>query len=147
VTVKGSIGTPSARPAAPDADGTRRFVVSIPIELALTVKVAGSVHRFEASIVARLQLAARTATPLAVVIDIAPPEVFDMEVDVRASGIAARVIGRLGNVDKKIREEVVRFVVEAVDSDAARAATVIDIGPQIENVWHSAVALPDVPNG
>ena len=138
VMAKGTIGAPSAHAAAPDADGTRRYVVSIPVELALTVKVAGTVHRFEASVVARLHLAARTAAPLAIVIDIAPPEVFDMEVDVRASGIVARVLGRLGNVDKKIREEVVRFVSERINSDAARATTVIDIAPQIDNVWRAA---------
>ena len=145
VMAKGVLGAPTARSAAPDADGTRRFVVSIPIELALTVKVAGTVHRFEASVALRLHLAARTAEPVVIVIDIAPPEVFDMEVDVRASGIVARVLGRLGNVDKKIREEIVRFVNDALTRDAARAATVIDIAPQIDNVWHSAIALPETP--
>lgn len=143
VMAKGRIGSPTARPALPDDDGTRRFVVSVPVELRLTVKVAGTVHRFESSVVARLGLAARTATPLAIVIDIAAPEPFDMEVDVRASGVVARMLGRLGNVDKKIREEVVRFVTERLHSDAARAATVIDITPHISKVWHAAVSLPE----
>jgi hypothetical protein len=69
-----------------------------------------------------------------------------MEVDVRASGIVARVLGRLGNVDKKIREEVTRFVAERLHGDDARAATVIEIAPEIDKVWHSAIALPETPD-
>lgn len=138
VVAKGSIGACSAKTATPEADGTRRFVVSIPVELKLSVKVAGTVHRFESSIVVRLHLAARTAiNPLALVIDITPPEVFDMEVQVRSSGMAAKVLGRLGNVDGKIRKEVVGVITEALESPAAKAATVIDIGSHIEAVWKS----------
>jgi hypothetical protein len=138
VVAKGSIGGPTARAANPAADGTRRFVVSIPVELHLSVKVAGTVHRFEASVVARLHLAARTAVnPLALVIDITPPQVFDMEVAVRSSGMAAKVLGRLGNVDGKIRKEVVAFITDRLNAPDAKAATVIDIASHIEAVWKS----------
>ncbi len=138
VIAKGSIGACSARTATPEADGTRRFVVSIPVELHLSVKVAGTVHRFESSIVVRLHLAARTAVdPLALVIDITPPEVFDMEVTVRSSGMAAKVLGRLGNVDGKIRKEVVGFITDRLNAPDARAATVIEIAQHIEAVWKS----------
>lgn len=138
VVAKGTVGMATAKAAQPDADGTRRFVVSIPVELHLSVKVAGTVHRFEASVVARLRLAARTARdPLALVIDITPPEVFDMEVTVRSSGMAARVLGRLGNVDGKIRKEVVGFITERLNAPDAKAATVIDIATHIEAVWKS----------
>jgi hypothetical protein len=110
--------------------------VAIPVELQLSVKVAGTLHRFEASIVARLHLTVRTAVdPLALVIDIAPPEVFDMEVDVRSSGITAKVLGRLGNIDGKIRKEVVGFISERLHSTDARAATMIEIAPHIDAVW------------
>ena len=136
VMAKGTIGAPSAKPADPEPDGTRRFVVSIPVELGLTVKVAGTLHRFEASVVARLRLTVRTAVdPIALVIEITPPEVFDMEVDVRSSGMVSKVLGRLGNVDGKIRKEVARFVSERVESPDAKAATVIEIGPHIDAVW------------
>jgi len=136
VMAKGSIGAPTAKPAAPGADGTRRFSVAIPVELHLTVKVAGSLHRFESSVVARLGLAVRTAAnPLALQIDVEPPQVFDMEVEVRSTGIAAKVLGRLGNVDGKIRKEVVRFISEMIESDTAREATVIEIGSRVDEVW------------
>jgi hypothetical protein len=144
VVAHGTIGAPTAKTSASDPDGTRRFVVAIPVELKLTVRVAGTTHRFGASVVARLHLAVRTAViPLALVIDIAPPQVFDLEVDVRASGVAAKVLGRLGNVDNKIRKEVVNFIAGRLESDAARAATVIDISRQIDSVWHQAVSLPE----
>jgi hypothetical protein len=138
VVAKGAVGACSAKAAAPEPDGTRRFVVSIPVELHLSVKVAGTLHRFEASVVARLHLAARTAVePLALVIDITPPQVFDMEVIVRSSGMAAKVLGRLGNVDGKIRKEVVGFITERLNAPDAKAATVIDIASHIEAVWKS----------
>ena len=136
VVAKGTIAAPTARQTAPQPDGARRFIVSIPVELKLSVKVAGTVHRFEATIVARLHLMVRTAVdPLSIVIDTAPPEVFDMEVEVRSSGITAKVLGRLGNIDAKIRKEVVRFISERLHAPDARAATMIEIGPHIDAVW------------
>ncbi len=136
VVAKGTLGAPTARPKASESDGTRRFVVSIPVDLHLSVKVAGTVHRFEAGIVVRLQLTVRTALePLSLVIDIAPPEVFDMEVDVRSSGITAKVLGRLGNIDGKIRKEVVGFIGERLRSPDAQATTMINIADHIEAVW------------
>ena len=136
VMAKGTLGAPVAKAATPADDGARRFVVTIPVELNLTVKVAGTLHRFESSVLVRLHLAVRTAVdPLALVIDIAPPETFDMEVQVRSSGMAAKVLGRLGNVDGKIRKEVVRFINERLATPEAQAIRVIDIDPLIEAVW------------
>jgi hypothetical protein len=111
VVAKGTIEASSARAVDAEADGTRRFVVTIPVELRLSVKVAGTLHRFESSVQVHLQLAVRTAAnPLSLVIDIAAPRPSDMDVDVRASGMTARVLGRLGNIDAKIRKEVVGFI-------------------------------------
>ncbi len=136
VVAKGTIGTPVAKRLASEADGIRRFVVVIPVELGLSVKVAGTRHRFEASVVARLRLAVRTATdPLALLIDISPPEPFDLEVDVRSSGMVAKVLGRLGNVDQKIRHEVVAFIRARLDAPEAKGLTVIEIGSKIDEVW------------
>ena len=138
VVAKGTIGAPTARPAAPETDGTRRFTVTIPVDLGLSVKVAGTTHRFASTIRVHLRLAVRTATnPVALVIDITPPEPFDLEVDVQASGVAARVIGRLGNVDAKVRKEVVAFIRERLEAPDARAATVVHIGDTVEAIWKS----------
>jgi hypothetical protein len=85
-----------------------------------------------------LRLAVRTAAePLSLVIDITAPEPADLDVDVRAAGMAGRVLGRLGNVEAKIRKEVVAFVTEKLESPDARAATVINIGDIVESVWKS----------
>ena len=136
VMAKGTLGAPVAKAAAPAEDGARRFIVTIPVELALTVKVAGTLHRFESSVLVRLHLTVRTAVdPIALVIDIAPPEPFDMEVQVRSSGVAAKVLGRLGNVDGKIRKEVVNVINERLAAPEAKGVTTIDIDPLIEAVW------------
>ena len=138
VVAKGEIGAPVAKSAAPEGDGTRQFTVTIPVELHLSVKVAGTLHRFESTVQVHLRLAVRTAaSPLSLVVDIAPPEPFDLEVDVRASGMVGRVLGRLGDVDGKIRREVVGFIRERVESEDARAARVINIGDAVESVWKS----------
>ncbi len=138
VVAKGTIGSPTARTAEPDADGTRRFTVTIPVELGLSVKVAGTLHRFESSVVVHLRLAVRTAArPLSLIIDIPPPGPDDLDVDLRAAGVAARVLGRLGNVEAKIRKEVVGFIRAKLDSPDAKSATVIDISRQVEAIWKS----------
>jgi hypothetical protein len=138
VMAKGTIGRPTAAAGEPEADGTRRFTVTIPVELNLSVKVAGTLHRFESTVRVHLRLAVHAARdPLSLLIDITAPEPFDLEVDVRASGIVARVLGRLGNVDAKIRKEVVGFIAAQLDAPAAKAATVIDIGSTVEQMWKS----------
>jgi hypothetical protein len=138
VLAKGTIGTPAAHPVDPEANGTRRFLVTIPVELRLSVKVAGTLHRFESTVQVRLRLAVRTAAqPLSIVIDIAPPDPADMDVEVRASGMTARVLGRLGNIDAKIRKEVVGFIGNRLDAPDARAATIINVGDTVESIWKS----------
>jgi hypothetical protein len=138
VIAKGDLGVPVATPAAPDSDGTRRFTVTIPVEMRLSVKVAGTLHRFDSSVRVGLRLAVRAAVdPVSLLIDITPPEPSDLEVDVRAAGMAGRVLGRLGNVEAKIRKEVVAFVSQKLESPDARAATVINIGDIVESVWKS----------
>jgi hypothetical protein len=138
VIAKGDLGAPVATPAAPESDGTRRFTVTIPVELRLSVKVAGTLHRFESSVRVHLRLAVRTAArPLSLVIDIAPPASADLDVDVRASGMVGRVLGRLGDVDGKIRREVVVFINARLESDDARGAMVINIGDTVESMWKS----------
>ena len=138
VMAKGDIGAPAAAPAAPEGDGTRRFVVTIPVELRLSVKVAGTLHRFESTVRLRLHLSVRTATePLSIVIDIPAPTTEDMDVDVRASGLTARVLGRLGNIDAKIRKEVVGFIAKRLGAPDAQAATIINVGDTVESMWKS----------
>jgi hypothetical protein len=138
VVAKGTIGAPTAQPLDPEADGTRRFKVDIPVELHLSVKVAGTLHRFESNVAVPLRLAVRTAAgPLSLIIDIPSPELDDLDVEVHASGVAARVLGRLGNVEAKIRKEVVAFISERLDSPEAMQARVIDIGTVAEAMWKS----------
>jgi hypothetical protein len=138
VVAKGTLGAPIVRPIDPEADGTRRFVVTIPVELHLSVKVAGTLHRFESSVQVHLHLAGRTAAnPLSLVIDITPPDPGDMEVEVRASGVTARVLGRLGNIDAKIRKEVVSFIRARLEAPDARDAMIINIGDTVETMWKS----------
>lgn len=113
----------------------RKFDVAIPAQLVLDVTIAGGTSRFEADLVAHLFLTVRTAVPLALVIEIAAPRKRDIELRVRSSGWRARIIGRLGDVEMKIREQVVEVINERVDTDEVRAATVIELESRIDDVW------------
>ena len=113
----------------------RRFDVSIPAQLELDVTFAGSTSRFEAELVAHLFMTVQTVVPLALHIDIAAPRKRDIELVVRSSGWRAKIIGRLGDVEMKIREQVVEVMNERINTDAARAACLIEFESRIDQLW------------
>ena len=113
----------------------------------LTVKVAGTVHRFDASVVARLHLAARTRRTAG------HRHRHRAARGLRHGGrrpqLGHRRRGCSAGSATSTRRSVKKWCAssrERLQGDEAHAATVIDIAPQIENVWHSAVALPDTPD-
>ncbi|HVE94911.1 MAG TPA: hypothetical protein VNB24_08335 [Acidimicrobiales bacterium] len=132
VVATGSLGRPEASIVG---EGPRRFDVAVPARIVLDVTVAGGVTRYEANLVAHLFLTVQTAAPLALVIDIDPPRKRDIELEVRSSGWRAKVIGRLGDVDRKIREQVVVVISQRLETPAARSARVIDLSSKIDAVW------------
>ena len=130
---KGRIGWPRIR-----ADRDREPVTvaaTLPVELDLRVDVAGASHRYRCDLEVALRLVLRTAVPLALVVDVEPVRTADVTVAVEASGVRARVLQRVGNLEDEVRRHVAAFVADRVSSDAAHDARVIELLPLINRAW------------
>jgi len=111
------------------------FHAVLPVELSLDVKVAGVNHHFDARLQVPLHLTVVTAAPITLVIEVARVSSRDVDVRLKADGMRARVLSRLGNVEDEIRRQVARFVRDKVDSPEGIAARRIEILPLIDRAW------------
>jgi hypothetical protein len=132
VDAKGRVGTPEIerQEGVPLA-----FTAVLPVELALDVKVAGVNHHYDARLSVPLELTVMTEEPITLVIDVARVSSRDIEVQLKATGMRAKVLSRLGNVEDEIRRQVAKFVRERVDSPAGERARRIEILPMIDRAW------------
>jgi hypothetical protein len=132
VDAEGRIGAPSIE----RHEGTPlSFRAVLPVELSLDVKVAGVNHHYDARLAVPLHLTVHTAEPITLVIDVARVSSRDVDVRLKADGMRAKVLSRLGNVEDEIRRHVARFVREKVDSPAGERARRIEILPMIDRAW------------
>jgi hypothetical protein len=113
------------------------FAAVLPVGLSLDVKVAGVNHHYDARLRIPLRLTIRTAEPITLVIDVARVSSRDIDVHLRADGMRAKVLSRLGNVEDEIRRQVARFVRERVDSPQGEQARRVEILPLIDRAWRS----------
>jgi hypothetical protein len=117
------------------ADRLVSFVASVPIDLSVEVRIAGARHRYSGNVSVPLRLTARTAEPLTLVIEMPDVVMRDVRVSLAASGVGARVLQRLGNVDDQVRRHVVQIANERLCSESARSARVIDVVALIDAAW------------
>jgi hypothetical protein len=112
-----------------------RFRALLSVELSLDVSVAGTQTHYDARLRVPLDLTVRTAEPLDLVIDVARVSARDVEVDLKASGVRARVLQRLGNVEVEIRRHVAKFVRDRIDDPKGVAARRLELLPLIDEAW------------
>ena len=112
-----------------------RFTVTLTVDLTLRVDVAGAPHRYQADVVVGIELTVLARPPLSLFIAAAPVTAHDVTCRVRADGVRAKVLQRLGRVDDEVRANVARVVNERLEADAGRAAREIDLMPLIERAW------------
>lgn len=113
-----------------------RHHVRIAVSLEIQVVLAGQTHRFTGDLALSLEIAALAVTdPLQVVIDIDPPKRSDVTVRLKAAGLQARLLQRLGNMEEEIRDQVTAVVADLLEAPAAQEVRVIDIGKIIDDVW------------
>lgn len=132
VEAEGHIGAPEVERRA---GVPLRFTATLPVTLSLDVKLAGVNHHYDARLAIPLALTIRTAEPITLVIDVDRVSSRHVEVQLRADGMRARVLSRLGNVEDEIRRQVARFVRERVDGPAGEGARRIEILPMIDRAW------------
>lgn len=132
VDAEGRVGSPAVEriPGTP-----LQFRATLPVDLSLDVRVAGAHHRYEAAVTIPLELTVLTEEPITLVIEVARVSSKDLGVRLRAEGMRAKVLSRLGNVEDEVRRHVARFVRERVDSPEGLQARRIEILPLIDEAW------------
>jgi hypothetical protein len=110
--------------------------VEIPVDISLEVVLAATPYRFTGTMTLTLQITARAITdPLQVLIDIDPLRRQDVALHMRADGLQARILKRLGNMDEEIRDQVVKTVGALLEAPKAQEVRIIDVGKLIDEVW------------
>lgn len=132
VTATGSITEPEVEPVRGDEI---RFLLTIPVDLALELDFGVDVHRFRCDVTVPVELAARAAPPLRVVIDVEPPTAEDVGVHVVADGMRAGLLRRAAGLDREIARFVARYVAKELDEPGIRAARDIDVAGKIDRAW------------
>ncbi|HET9078315.1 MAG TPA: hypothetical protein VFN68_15375 [Acidimicrobiales bacterium] len=131
VNARGRIGEPSADEAGADP---LAYDVRLPVDVSLEVKV-GSVNRYDATGTIPLRLEVRTVEPLAIVIDVQPVRAAEIEFDIHARGMPARLLGRAGDVAGELRRHTADYVNGRISHPDTSRYTTIELLPLIDRVW------------
>ncbi len=134
VTAAGRIGEIKARVMF--ADTRLAFEATIPIALELNVRVAGATYRYKGTLTVPLHLSLRAVAPVTIAIDIDPISPGEVDVQLSADGVRAKVLQRLGNVDEEVRRTVAKIVTERLDSPEAKEVRNLDILGYVDKAWN-----------
>ncbi|MFD3704494.1 hypothetical protein ACFWUP_15235 [Nocardia sp. NPDC058658] len=103
------------------------FDLVVPVVLEVVVTGLGT-NRYHAEVDIALELRARTAAPLLIVVEVDPPRSDQIAVQLRAEGMRARTLGTLGGVRRRIAEQASAAVSRHLADPAAR---VVDVEARI----------------
>lgn len=123
VRANGSVGQPELRER--DGDEHVSFDLVIPAELQMQIQIGLETYRFNADVRINLDVVARAAERLRVVIDVEPPDRRRIEVDLRAEGLRASVLQTIAGIEAEIKRTVAKFVGKEIDRH--RKDRVIDV--------------------
>lgn len=133
VTASGRVG--EIRPQPTFRQESLGFEATIPIDLRLDVRVAGASHRYQGAVRVPLHLSVRAVAPVTLVIDVEPVLADDVQVELAADGLRAKVLQRLGNVDEEVRRAVASIVNERLDSEEAQEVRLLDMLSYVDIAW------------
>lgn len=131
VRARGRLGEPSADEAGSEP---LAYDVQVPVDVSLEVKVGG-VNRYDATGRIPLRLEVRTVEPLAIHIEVQPVSPGDIEFDISARGVQAKLLGRAGDVAGELRRHTAEYVNGRIADPATARFTTIDLLPLIARVW------------
>ena len=134
VAAAGQVGRARATPTSGELVG---FRLTIPVSLDLKIDIGPDHHVFHAKLEVNLDLCARAADPLRVVIDIEEPTSKNVTVDLEAEGMRAEVLSRVAGIDREIRRFVAKYVAREIDKPHIRAARDIDVAARIDSAWRA----------
>lgn len=126
----GAIGEPMI---AVTGDEPLAYSVELPVDLDLDVTVAGTKHHYDIDAVVRIAFTVALGRPLSVCIVPESPTYRDVTVDVRPKGMQAKVLGRVGDIERELRKHIARYVRERIEAEVSDFS-VVDLVPLMERV-------------
>ena len=132
VNAQGNIGQPSIAPI-PSAEV--RFRLTIPVDVRMVVSLPLDEHRFHADVHVHLNLTARAAKPLRVVIDIDAPTKDDVDVVLQAESMRASLLKAVAGVDGELKRFVAKYVAREVEKPHIVQAKDIAVAARIAGAW------------
>ncbi len=132
VSADGVVGLASAEAVAGDLVA---FRLVIPVDLDLRIAIGPDHSRFHADVEVALQLTARAAHELRVLIDVEPPTSKDVTLQLKADGVRADILGRVAGVDREIRRFIAKYVGREIDKPNIRKAREIDVAARIDGAY------------
>lgn len=115
-------------------DDPLAYLIRLPVELDLRVDVGGGKHDYTVQAEVRIALTVHVERPLVVVIEPATPHRRDVDVKVRAKGMQAKMIGRLGDIDNELKRHIAAYVRERIEADTSDV-TRVDLEPLMAAAW------------
>lgn len=140
VGAQGRVGAATATPTG-DAELVS-FRLAIPVTLQLRVDLGVDAHEFAVELEVGLDIVARAAPPLRIVVDVTPPTWRDVRAVVEPDGMRAAVLQRVAGVDREVRRFVAKYVAREIDKPHVRAARDIDVAARIDAAWRSGGGRP-----
>jgi hypothetical protein len=111
------------------------FRLEIPVVLNLVVDLGVDKHRFDGDVAVGLDLVARAADELRVVIDIPPPTVDDVAVSMHSDAVRSEIFRRVTGVEREIGRFVAKYVGRELDKPHIREARHIDVASRIDGAY------------
>ncbi|MCW2686337.1 MAG: Uncharacterized protein JWR37_1227 [Mycobacterium sp.] len=131
--------------ASPCEDPDWHQIITVPIDLTVTVDIAGRVAEYRGAVEVRTRIRMRLERPCTVAVQIEDVAADNVEADIEATGFAARLLGYVGSIDETVHKQVLDQVNEMVRSPEFEAALHIDVIGLMERAWDAGlvVQLPD----
>ena len=132
VSALGTIGRPRATPL-PGQEVAYRVV--LPIDVTFDLDLAVDVHTFQADVRVPLTITARPAAPLTIVLDISPPALGEMDVQVGVDRRSTELLRRVAGIDEELRRFLHRYVTRELQKEHVVRATRIHLDQVVDAAW------------
>jgi hypothetical protein len=133
VAVASAVGSIAEPVIEQTGDDPLAYAVKLPVDVALDVTVAGTKHHYDIDAVVRIAFTVVLARPLSVCIVPESPTYRDVTVDVHPKGMQARMVGRVGDIERELRKHIARYVRERLDTEISDFS-VVELVPLMERV-------------